>query len=259
MEFRRRMPPLRDWGVSLPSLDKRSARRWALLGAGALIAGYLTAYLLLFPAPILGGSHVVPRVLGLTIPEATHQLQVAEMSIRDSGSDTHPTAPAGTIIWQDPPPGVAANSGLRVTVITSGGPPRIAVPDVTGLDLALAQRIVTAGGLTVARTDSVQAPKTLPGVVVVTRPPAGSVEPPGFGVVLVVNRGAPTIPVPDVVGLTLTDARTKLEEAGLTLGSVTRRRTSDANPGTVIAQLPAAQTLAPPGLLVDVVVARSPQ
>jgi serine/threonine-protein kinase len=85
------------------------------------------------------------------------------------------------------------------------------------------------------------------------------VEPPGFGVVLVVNRGAPTIPVPDVVGLTLTDARTKLEEAGLTLGSVTRRRTSDANPGTVIAQLPAAQTLAPPGLLVDVVVARSPQ
>ncbi len=259
MEFRRHMPPIKDWNVPLPAFDKRSLRRWALYGAGAVLAGYLTAYLLLFPSPVFKGSHVVPRVLGLTVPEATHQLQAAEMSIRDSGSDTHPTAPAGTIIWQDPPPGVAASSGLRVTVITSGGPTRIAVPDVTGLDAALAQRIVTAGGLTVSRMDSVQAPKTLPGIVVVTRPPAGSVEPPGFGVVLVVNRGAPTIPVPDVVGLTLADARTKLEAAGLTLGSVTRRRTTDANPGTVIAQQPAAQTLAPPGLLVDIVVARSPQ
>jgi serine/threonine-protein kinase len=55
------------------------------------------------------------------------------------------------------------------------------------------------------------------------------------------------------------DARTKLETQGLQLGTVTRRRTSEASPGTVVAQSPAAGTLAAPGTVVDIVVARSPQ
>jgi len=40
---------------------------------------------------------------------------------------------------------------------------------------------------------------------------------------------------------------------------VTRRRTADANPGTVVAQRPAAGTLAAAATVVDIVVARSPQ
>src|SRR5438477_13578 len=37
-----------------------------------------------------------------------------------------------------------------------------------------------------------------------------------------------------------------------------RRRTGDANPGTVVGQKPGAGTLASPGTVVDIVVARSP-
>jgi beta-lactam-binding protein with PASTA domain len=54
------------------------------------------------------------------------------------------------------------------------------------------------------------------------------------------------------------DARTRVEVEGLQLGSVTRRRTASANPGIVVAQQPAAGTLAAPGTVVDIVVARSP-
>ena len=53
--------------------------------------------------------------------------------------------------------------------------------------------------------------------------------------------------------------RTRLETDGLQLGNVTRRRTTDANPGTVVAQRPAAGTLAAAGTVIDIVVARSPQ
>ena len=42
------------------------------------------------------------------------------------------------------------------------------------------------------------------------------------------------------------------------LGTVERRRTPDATPGTVVAQRPAAGTLAAAGTVVDIVVARSP-
>jgi beta-lactam-binding protein with PASTA domain len=255
MRFRRHLPPLHEW--KLPGFDAPGARRWGLAVVGALLAGYLTAYLLLFPAPLLHGHGVVPRVLGLSLSEASAALKNAGLQLQDGGSQAHPTAPQGTIIWQDPPPAVSAPAGLRVTLVASEGPPKIPVPDVTGLDGSLAQRLIAAAGLGVAPVESVQA-AAAPGVTMLTRPAATTLLSPGAPVAVVVSRGAPTIPVPGLLGLSQADARTRLELDGLALGMVTRRRASDATPGTVAAQKPAAGTLAAPGTVVDIVVARSP-
>jgi eukaryotic-like serine/threonine-protein kinase len=253
MRIRRHLPPL----DGLANVDRRRAVRWALLGFGALIAGYLVAYLLLFPAPILPGHQVVPRVLGLSLTEAQEQVRKAQLEVTDGGADPHPTAPQGTVIWQDPPPGVIAPEGIKVTLVASAGPPKIPVPDVAGLDAGLAQRLVAAAGLTVSRVESVQAAAPQ-GLAMLTRPSPGTALAPGAGVTLVVSRGAPTISVPDLLGMAAADARTRLEMEGLRLGTMTRRRTADATAGTVVAQRPAAGTLAAPGTVVDIVVARSP-
>jgi eukaryotic-like serine/threonine-protein kinase len=255
MRLRRHIPPIQEW--KLPALDTLGARRWGLALLGSLLAGYLTAYLLLFPAPLLHGHGVVPRVLGLSLQEASDQLQKAGLQVQDGGSEPHPNAPQGTIVWQDPPSGVSAPAGLRVTLVSSGGPPKIAVPDVAGLEGGLARRLIAAAGLTVAQVESVQAAAP-PGIVMLTRPAATSVLSPGAPVTVVVSRGAPTIAVPDLLGMSQADARTRLELDALEMGTVTRRRTNDANPGTVVGQKPAAGTLAAPGTVVDVVVARSP-
>src|SRR5213592_2760981 len=141
MQLRRHVPPLREWKI--PMLEGSRVRRWAAALLGALLGGYLTAYLLLFPAPLLHGHGVVPRVLGLSLQEASDQLRKAGLQVQDGGSEPHPTASQGTIVWQDPPPGVSAPAGLRVTLVASDGPPKIPVPDVAGLDGGLAQRLVT--------------------------------------------------------------------------------------------------------------------
>jgi beta-lactam-binding protein with PASTA domain len=255
MRFRRHLPPVQEW--KLPAFDAPGARRWGLALLGTVLGGYLTAYLVLFPAPLLRGHEVVPRVLGLSLQEASQQLQKLGLQVQDGGSQPHPSAPQGTIVWQDPPPGVTAPAGLRVTLVSSEGPPKIPVPDVAGLDGPLAQRLIEAAGLTVAQVESVQAAAPS-GVVMLTRPAATVVASPGAPVTVVVSRGAPTIPVPDLLGMSQADARTRLELDGLALGTVTRRRTGDANPGTVVGQKPAAGTLAAPGTVVDIVVARSP-
>ncbi len=262
MRFRRHLPPLHEWKLPLPAwklpgFDAPGARRWGLAFVGALLAGYLTAYLILFPAPLLHGHGVVPRVLGLSLSEASTALKNAGLQVQDGGSQSHLTAPQGTIVWQDPPPGVSAPAGLRVTLVASEGPPKIPVPDVTGLEGSLAQRLITAAGLAVAPVESVQA-AAAPGVTMLTRPAATTLLSPGAPVAVVVSRGAPTIPVPGLLGLSQADARTRLELDGLALGLVTRRRASDATPGTVVAQKPAPGTLAAPGTVVDIVVARSP-
>lgn len=258
MRLRRHMPPLGDWRAPR-LLDRSRLLRWTLYIGSAALAGYLVAFFILFPAPILRGQQVVPRVLGLPLSEAQRQLTALHLQVQDGGSEMHATAPAGTVIWQDPPPGVIAPEGLKVTLVSSAGPSKIPVPDVSGLDATLAQRLVAAAGLTVAQVESVQVPRTPPGVAAMTRPPAGSLLAPGAGLVLVVSRGEATIPVPDLLNMSVADARTRLEDTGLVLGSVTRRRTTDANPGQVVGQKPAAGTLAPPGAVVDIVVARSPQ
>jgi serine/threonine-protein kinase len=253
MRIRRHLPPL----DGLTPVDRRRAARWALAGFGTLLSGYLTAYLLLFPAPILPGHQAVPRVLGLSLAEAQAQVTKAQLEVADGGADPHPTAPHGTVIWQDPPPGVIAPEGLKVTLVVSAGPPKIPVPDVAGLDAGLAQRLVAAAGLTVSQVESVQAAAPQ-GLAMLTRPPAGTALTPGAGLALVVSRGAPTISVPDLLGMSAADARTRLELDGLQLGTLTRRRTADATAGTIVAQRPAAGTLASPGTVVDIVVARSP-
>lgn len=252
MRVRRHFAQLEDLHIG------RGFWKWLGIGAGVALAGYLTAYLILFPAPLLAGRQSVPRVLGLTLAEAQAEIQKAKLQVTDGGAEPHPTAPQGVVIWQDPPPDVIAPEGTKITLITSAGPPRIPVPDVAKLDASVAQSLVAAAGLTVSRVESVQA-DSLAGLAMLTRPPAGTALSPGAGLIVVVSRGAPTIPIPDLLGMSSADARTRLETEGLQLGTVTRRRTSDGTPGTVIGQTPTAGTLAASGTVVDIVVARSPQ
>jgi len=252
MRVRRHFESLDDFKVT-PKFWK-----WLGIGIGMVLAGYLTAYLILFPAPILPGHQAVPRVLGLTLAEAQSEIQKSKLQVTEGGAEPHPTAPAGIVIWQDPPPGIVAPEGTKVTLVSSGGPPKIPVPDVANLDGGLAQSLIAAAGLVASQVESVQAAAPT-GLVMLTRPPAGTALAPGTSVTVVISRGAPTIPIPDLLGMASGDARTRLETEGLQLGTVTRRRTADASPGTVVAQRPAAGTLAAPGTVVDIVVARSPQ
>jgi eukaryotic-like serine/threonine-protein kinase len=262
MRLRRHMPPLKDWHWPrlrrLPPIKQDEAIRWGFWLGVAGVVGYLIAALVVFPSPILPHHQQVPRVIGLSLPDARQVIAAAHLGTVDNGTEPHPSAPVGTVIWQDPPPGVEAPANLRVALVVSAGPQQVPVPDVAGLDAGLAAKLITAAGLTVSRVESVSA--ALPtGQTMLTRPAAASTLVPGSGVGLVVSRGAPTITVPDLLGLSALDARTRLEAAGLAIGGVTRQRTADATPGTIVAQRPAAGTLAVPGTLVDVVVARSPQ
>jgi hypothetical protein len=162
-----------------------------------------------------------------------------------------PTVICGSAAWPRGPGEPARRAGRALVAARDGAGCRWAGSQLAG-------RLIAAAGLTVGHIEAVQA--AIPsGLAMMTRPPAATAVAPGTRVGLVVSRGAPTITVPDLMGLTPVDARVRLEQAGLELGGVTRRRMSGATPGTIIAQRPAAATLAAPGTLVDIIVARSLQ
>jgi serine/threonine-protein kinase len=222
---------------------------------GSAILGYAVAAFLLFPAPIFAASQTVPRVLGMTVEAAREALTRAQLEAREVEQIRHPSYPAGTVAWQDPPPDMTVPQGTTVSLSISSGPPRIPVPDVAGHNEAVARLLIEAAGLRVSDVDT--ALTALPaGVVVNTRPPSGTAMTAGRGVTLVVSAGAPTITVPDLIGLLLEEADSVLQESGLALGTSFQRTTAAARQATIIEQRPAAGTLASPGTQVHVVLAR---
>ncbi len=259
MRVRRHMPPVRQWSNPLAGLAGALRGRHSVLFAGtfvgALIAGYAIAALVFFPAPIFASHKSVPSLLGLTADAAQQALTAAGLKVEKIDGERHPTAPRGTVFWQDPPPGVVVPQGTSVQLTVSQGPQPIPVPDVVGYDGAIGQSLIQAAGLKVGSVDSAQTAASK-GVIVNTRPPAGRALDPGGHVTLVVSAGAPTIVVPDLAGLTLDSARSVLEQANLALGTYFRRA-SNARAGTVIEQHPAAGTLSSPGVAVDVILARA--
>ncbi len=257
MRVRRHFSTGVNWSAGWSAVRGAAGRRGAGLYVGTLVVtfviGYAIAALVLFPAPIFASSKSVPLVMGMTLEDARQAITNAGLNPERSEDVRHATAPAGTVVWQDPPAGVVVPQGSGVQLSVSQGPPRIPVPDVVGYEESTGRTLMEAAGLRVS-VDQAQtaAPK---GVIVNTRPPAGATLPPGGRVTLVVSIGAPTITVPDLRGLTLEEARPILEQVGLTLGTYFRR-TSPERPGTIIQQTPAPGTLSAPGAAVDLILAR---
>jgi serine/threonine-protein kinase len=233
----------------------RRAWLWVGSGAGAFLLGYVIAATILFPAPIFARAIAVPRVMGMTQERAEETVADAGLQVGPVVLESHPTRERGTVVWQDPPEGIAVPQGQTVTLTVSGGPQRIPVPDVSGYDASLARQLVSAAGLTVGGIESTQAPAAA-GVVINSRPPAGAALLPGTAITLVVSVGAPTITVPDLQGLTRESADSVLQQAGLVLGTAMRRTSDTREPGTVIEQSPASGTLSAPGTPVNVTIAR---
>jgi len=257
MRVRRRFATGTSLSAGWRSVRRTAGRPGARLYVGiflaALVIGYAIAALVFFPAPIFASSKSVPRVIGMALDDARQTLTNAGLNTERSEDARHATAPAGTVVWQDPPPGVVVPQGSGVQLSVSQGPPRIPVPDVISYEEATGRMLMEAAGLRVT-VDQAQtaAPK---GVIVNTRPPAGATLPPGGRVTLVVSVGAPIITVPYLTGLTLEEARLILEQTGLTLGTYFRR-TSEERPGTIIHQTPAPGTLSASGAAVDLILAR---
>jgi serine/threonine-protein kinase len=97
----------------------------------------------------------------------------------------------------------------------SDGPPPVTVPEVAGLQVDDAVGALAAEGLEVAREDRFNK-ETPAGTVIRTEPAGGRGAAQGSTVTVFVSKG-PEGSVPDVVGLSVEDARAILEEAGYTV------------------------------------------
>ncbi len=164
-------------------------RRWLRDGLVVLATfgiGYLIASAWLSPVPLFSSDHAVPRLLDL--PAAEAEARLAELGFRGrvGAARSHPTISAGRVAWQDPPAGMVLAENTVIAYAASNGRAPIPVPDVIGFSRAHAERVLAAAGLRAGAVDTVAADPE-PGVVIATRPAAGTAREPGETVDLVVS------------------------------------------------------------------------
>jgi serine/threonine-protein kinase len=199
---------------------------------------------------------VLPRVAGRTLPQAQAQLEQLGLIV-DVRYEPNEVAPIDVVVDQEPIAGARVEVGEQVVVVVSDGPAGVRVPVLGDVTAAEAVRLLGALGLvpTVEEVYDEQVPQ---GEIVGTVPAEGARAVPGEQIRVQVSKGPEPRTVPDLVGLPSSQAFVALGRSELEVGDVTRRATSDAEPGTVLSTDPAPGTQAPRGFPVAVVVAAAP-
>lgn len=238
--------------------------RWGLIAVLGLIAAGALAYFL-----TRSDNVSVPSVAGL--PVATAQQRLVDAKLKPTITQEASTVvPVGRAVRTDPPAGKDVASGSSVVLFVNGTASAATIPSVIGQTQQQATTTLTQLGLTPSFTQVADAAPA--GTVVQQTPAPGSPAAPGTTVTVSVSTGqsgsthtqTQTLPgspgaavqVPGVVGQTVDAATTALTQAGLSVGAVTRQQ-STAQPGTVLAQQPAAGAQANRGSQVALIVAEA--
>lgn len=131
--------------------------------------------------------------------------------------------------------------------------PEVAVPNLVGLELAVARSRLQALGLTLVQIGERYDDKVPAGHIVAQIIPPNTRVRWGEEIGVILSKGVELLPVPHVVGLPYTDALERVTKAGLSV-----RRLDATNPavaaGLVMAQNPAANTPVQRGTVVTLTV-----
>jgi eukaryotic-like serine/threonine-protein kinase len=136
-------------------------------------------------------------------------------------------------------------------------PHEVDVPKVVGLTVENAQAHLDDAGLVVRMTEGRHSTKVPEGSVLEVQPAEGTTLERGDRVALVPSLGPPPVPVPNLVGLPLADAKAALREAHLKVGDVTKAFNERFDADLVVRQSVKADE-APLGSRIDLVVSKGP-
>jgi len=200
----------------------------------------------------------VPNVVGQTQASAEAAIIAAGLTLGTITQEYSAVVPAGNVISQNPAGGTLALAGSSVSLTISLGPVMATVPNMVGQPQASAEAAIIAAGLTVGaiiQVDSITVPA---GSVISQAPVSGTSVTADSPVYLVVSLGPAQVTVPNVVGISQTEAQTAITFSSLTVGAITTANSLEVARGNVISQTPSAGSSLPEGSSVSLIVSLGP-
>lgn len=208
----------------------------------------------------------VPDLTGATLSDATAKLEGASLAVGNKTYQEDAAKPPDTVLSQSPPPNSRVKSGTAVDIDLVKKQASVEVPRLIGKSLdaaltALRDRHLTVGNVSrESRSDKAQ------DTVLDEFPEPAKMVEPGTAIDLVVAQvsGNPTpgspqrVRVPNLLGMSLDQARTQLTSSGLVLGSATPQSKAGVDPGIVLSQDPTPGQQVLPSTRVDLIESQQP-
>jgi serine/threonine-protein kinase len=224
-----------DNAAALSARSQRGRKRgWviaAIVAVLVLIAGGVGWYFGVGP----GSQVAIPSsIAGMSVEDATAALTKIGLKVDpEQGQTDSPTVAVGLVAETDPPLGSRVVQGGTVQLLISTGPKAIPVPVFAGMTEDQAKDAIAAAPFTLADPIIRQFDSDVPLGTVIDALAADGTSLTGVAtygekqpVTLVVSVGA----LPDVNGLSVSDATAKLQEAGLEPGAIRAEEYSDTVP-----------------------------
>jgi serine/threonine-protein kinase len=229
-----------------------------IVGAGVAVVAVVIGALVLIskwisPAPV--DQIAVPDVIGLTIEQATAELNNDGLVIGEVTYQEAVDRPENTIISQNPSKDTNVDRGTAINVIISQGKGQVEVPNLINFSSvddarqALINAQLTLGAVTREASD------LPPNTVLRSDPIAGTLVDKGSAVAIVVSSGS--VEVPNVVGQDASAARITLANEGFIVETV-YLESDEVAAGTVISQSPGGGEMGDFESTVTITVAKLP-
>lgn len=183
----------------------------------------------------------VPDVVNREESEAEQMIRDANLTVAHGEAQYDDNVAEGNVISSNPVAGTEIEEGQTVTIVVSLGQKPATVPDIRGMSAADAEAALSAEGLVGSASedysDTVEAGKVISQSV----DPNSEVDK-GTTVSYVVSLGPETkyVTVPGLGGYTEEQARQRLTNAGLNVGTVDTAYSSTVSKGYVISQTASA-------------------
>ena len=212
--------------------------------AGAFLLSATIIILVLFKMsdnPLLSSERdvPVPNFVGMTREEIEENVENGTYSFRFEFVEEYSSVPAGQVISQKPAFPKSVKENQKIIIRISMGEEIIRVPNLAGLTRSEAERRLTSLGFTNITIEPVEDKTIEENTVIKTDPPVGENIPASqkITIYIAVTQKIVDVPVPNLVGLDIEEARRVLNVHRLTVGEISRVE-SDAPVGTVIHQTP---------------------
>ena len=202
----------------------------------------------------------VPDVVNREESEAEQMIRDANLTVAHGEAQYDDNVAEGNVISSNPVAGTEIEEGQTVTIVVSLGQKPATVPDIRGMSAADAEAALSAEGLVGSASedysDTVEAGKVISQSV----DPNSEVDK-GTTVSYVVSLGPETkyVTVPGLGGYTEEQARQRLTNAGLNVGTVDTAYSSTVSKGYVISQTASAGSSVEEGTSVGFTVSLGPE
>lgn len=172
----------------------------------------------------------VPGLVGLSLKEADQELSKVGLKLKVLPGQYHAEVEKDHIISQRYVEGFKVKKGREIGVVPSLGIQMKKVPDIVGMDRSAAEIELRNSGFRPGKIDKIHDDKFEENQVISQNPLGGTEAEPGEYVDMMVSEG-PTperIPMPNLIGKSLDEARQILKENNLVIGNQITRKESNA-------------------------------